>query len=254
MSTAKIYNNRGLNETVIKFEIDIQNQKTIYPETFIILDIVSLKKPNYSLVRNELYKNIIPNLSLDINSKIHFIYNEGSEAKYFYGKIRDFKNISINDESILSENNNNFYQISQKLKNIFDSYDKEKYINMLTIVNYNSKENKYNNTLFDYINRKFKYVNSQILFLNSFNYDYLSFTSFSKGFSRKYLNTIICAKIYDNNKYDDNTLKNFILNKDKRAIKYLNEYVRKNSRIKEYESIKKYIEIGVLNFWMNLIK
>ena len=112
MSTAKIYNNRGLNETVIKFEIDIKNQKTIYPETFIILDIVSLKKPNYSLVRNELYKNIIPNLSLDINSKIHFIYNEGSEAKYFYGKIRDFKNISINDESILSENNNNFYQIS----------------------------------------------------------------------------------------------------------------------------------------------
>ena len=76
MSTAKIYNNRGLNETVIKFEIDIQKQKT-----FIILDIVSLKKPNYSLVRNELYKNIIPNLSLDINSKIHFIYNEGSEAK-----------------------------------------------------------------------------------------------------------------------------------------------------------------------------
>ena len=240
MSKANIYNNRGLNETVIKFEIDTQNQKIIYPETFIILDIVTREKPKYSLVRYELFKNIIPNLSLDIDSKIHFIYNEGSEAKYFYGEIRNFKNISINDDSVLSGNNNNFYQISQKLRNILDSFDKEKYINMLTIVNYDSKEKtNYNNTLFDYIHQKFKYVNSQILFLNSFNYDYISFTRFSKGFSRKYLNSIICAEIYDKNKYDYDTLKNFILNKDKRAINFLKEYLEKNSRVKEYETIKK---------------
>ena len=47
-------------------------------ETFIILEIITQIKPHYSSVCHELFKNIIPNLDLDLEtySKIHFIYNE----------------------------------------------------------------------------------------------------------------------------------------------------------------------------------
>jgi len=43
-------------------------------ETFIIMGIVTPIKPHYSLARRELFKNIIPNLDLEINLKfISFI-------------------------------------------------------------------------------------------------------------------------------------------------------------------------------------
>ena len=45
-------------------------------ETFIILEIITQIKPHYSSVCHELFKNIIPNLDLEIDSIIHFIYNE----------------------------------------------------------------------------------------------------------------------------------------------------------------------------------
>ncbi len=62
MSKANVFTNKALNETIIKFEIESQNE--IFPETFIILDIVSPNKPLYSTVRSELFKKIIPNLNL----------------------------------------------------------------------------------------------------------------------------------------------------------------------------------------------
>ena len=64
MSRANYFTNKAFNETVVKFEIDTQTK--IYPETFIILDIVSARKPHYSYIRSELFKNIIPNLNLEI--------------------------------------------------------------------------------------------------------------------------------------------------------------------------------------------
>ena len=74
MSKASLYKNGGLNETIIKFEIDKETE--VMPETFIIMGIITPIKPYYSSVRRELLKNIIPNLNLEINYKIHFIYNE----------------------------------------------------------------------------------------------------------------------------------------------------------------------------------
>ena len=38
-------------------------------------------------------------------SKIHFIYNEDNEANYFYGKLNDFKNLNIKDNSSLQKEN-----------------------------------------------------------------------------------------------------------------------------------------------------
>ena len=102
MSKANVYKNLALNETIIKFEIDTKSQTVKLAETFIILDIITPKKPIYSLVRSELFKNIIPNLDLDTNSAIHFIYNEENEAKYFFGSIKDFKNMNIKENCYLS--------------------------------------------------------------------------------------------------------------------------------------------------------
>ena len=47
-------------------------------ETFIIMGIITPIKSYFSSIRHELFKNIIPNLDLDLEtySKIHFIYNE----------------------------------------------------------------------------------------------------------------------------------------------------------------------------------
>ena len=47
MSKASAYKNRGLNETITKF--DIEKETEVVPETFIILDIVTPIKPHYSL-------------------------------------------------------------------------------------------------------------------------------------------------------------------------------------------------------------
>ncbi len=141
MSKANIYKNLALNETIIKFEIDTKSQTVKLAETFIILDIITPKKPIYSLVRSELFKNIIPNLDLDTNSGIHFIYNEENEAKYFFGSNKDFQNMNIYENCYLSnDDDGNFKRITQKLKNILDTIDKEKYINILTIVNYPTKK------------------------------------------------------------------------------------------------------------------
>ena len=89
MTKANVFINKTLNETIIKFEIEIQNE--IIPETFIILDIVSPNKPLYSTISSELFKKIIPNLNLEINTGLYFIYNEEGEAKYFCGSLDDFK-------------------------------------------------------------------------------------------------------------------------------------------------------------------
>ena len=224
MSRANYFTNKAFNETVVKFEIDTQTK--IYPETFIILDIVSARKPHYSYIRSELFKNIIPNLNLEIKTGIHFIYNEQNEAKYFRGNLYDFKNLNIKDDSYL--NNSNFPKIAQKLESVLNNIDKEKYINILTIVNYGTNDTKINknenNSLFEKMKNKFKNVDSQILFLgseSSFNSDYLSFTQYSKGYSKKFIFSLpIFAKLYDNktNYKDLSVIKNLIKNKDIKVI------------------------------------
>ena len=69
------------------------------------------------------------------------------------------------------------------METVLDTIDNEKYINILTIVNYRTKNIKKINikkdSLFEKITKKFKNANSQILFLgSSFNFDYLSLTQF----------------------------------------------------------------------------
>lgn len=246
MSKANVYKNLALNETIIKFEIDIKSQTVKLAETFIILDIITPKKPKYSLVRSGLFKNIIPNLDLDTNSGIHFIYNEENEAKYFFGSNKDFKNMNIKENCYLSnDDDGNFKRITQKLKNILDTIDKEKYINILTIVNYGSEEKKYyNNSLFDEMKKKFKNIYSQILFLDcGINYNYISLTRYCKGYARKFLNIVpIYVHSYDDteyNDYGDETIKNLISKKEIKVMNFVGEYVSKKSRSKEYDEILK---------------
>lgn len=245
MSRANYFTNKAFNETVVKFEIDTQTK--IYPETFIILDIVSARKPHYSYIRSELFKNIIPNLNLEIKTGIHFIYNEQNEAKYFRGNLYDFKNLNIKDDSYL--NNSNFPKIAQKLESILNTIDKEKYINILTIVNYGTNDTKINknenNSLFEKMKNKFKNVDSQILFLgseSSFNSDYLSFTQYSKGYSKKFIFSLpIFAKLYDNktNYKDLSVIKNLIKNKDIKVMNFIKFYLEKNALKEEEKNVEK---------------
>ena len=232
MSKANYFINKAFNETVIKFEIDTKTR--IYPETFIILDIVTPSKPTYSNIRSEFFKNIIPNLNLEIKSGIHFIYNVQNEAKYFRGSLYDFRNLDIKDDSYLSYSN--FPTIARKLEDVLNTIDKEKYINILTIVNYETNyenKNKYeNNSLFEKMKNKFKNVDSQILFLGiSCNFDYLSFTKYSKGYSKKFIfNLPIFAELYDKKTdYKDlSIIKNLIKNKDIKVMNFLDYYLVKN--------------------------
>ena len=85
--------------------------------------------------------------------------------------------MNIKDNSSLPKDNedNNFLQISLKLKDILNTINKEKYINIITIVNYyreikNDIKNNALNTLEETI-KKFDNVDSQILFLGNIRND-----------------------------------------------------------------------------------
>ena len=155
MSKASAYKNRGLNETITKF--DIEKETEVVPETFIILDIFTPIKPHYSLVRSELFKNIIPSLDLGAVSQIHFIYNENNEAKYFYGNIKGFKNLYIQENSFLQKSDNNFLNICSKLKEVLNTKDKNNYINILAIVNYSNEFKEVRSFPLEETIKKFKY-------------------------------------------------------------------------------------------------
>ena len=79
MSNANAYINTGLNETIVKFEIDNNQISFSGGELIIVLDIITPDPPCYSDIRSALFKNIIPNLNIPIKSGIHFIYNDSSE-------------------------------------------------------------------------------------------------------------------------------------------------------------------------------
>ena len=83
----------------------------------------------------------------------------------------------IKDNSSLQKDkeDNDFLQISLKLKDILNTINKEKYINIITIVNYyreikNDIKNNALNTLEETI-KKFDNVDSQILFLGNIRND-----------------------------------------------------------------------------------
>lgn len=65
-----------------------------------------------------------------------------------------------------------------------------------------------------------------------------SFIKFNKGYSNKSFNLIQHTPIYDKTLYDDETIKNLILKKDIKAINFLDDYTRKNSREKEFEEVE----------------
>ena len=85
--------------------------------------------------------------------------------------------MNIKDNSSLQKDkeDNDFLQISLKLKDILNTINKEKYINIITIVNYyreikNDIKNNALNTLEETI-KKFDNVDSQILFLGNIRND-----------------------------------------------------------------------------------
>ena len=109
MSKAEAYINRSINETIIKLN---QIRGSSNSELIIVLDIINPKK-NYSNLRTHIFNNLIPNLNFDI-PKIHFIYNDNGEAKYYNGDIKELKSLKINE---ISPNDNfKFKFISEKLR------------------------------------------------------------------------------------------------------------------------------------------
>ena len=85
--------------------------------------------------------------------------------------------MNIKDNSSLQKDkeDNDFLQISLKLKDVLNTINKEKYINIITIVNYyreikNDIKNNALNTLEETI-KKFDNVDSQILFLGNIRND-----------------------------------------------------------------------------------
>ena len=80
---------------MVKFEIDGGNSSHDNLETIIILDIATPNPPHYSEIRPVIFKDILPNLNIEIKQGIHFIYNESEGVKYFKGNLSDFNKINI---------------------------------------------------------------------------------------------------------------------------------------------------------------
>lgn len=233
MNKADSYINQGMNETVVKFEIDQWEVSCNNFETIIILDIITGEPPDYSEIRSSIFKNILPNLNIQIRSGIHFIYNEPNEIKYFKGNLSDFTKINISNICPRLKNERNFDEISIKLKNLLESINNESYINLLSICNYDYKNDYYhsetnkNDSLFYQYKKKFKNFFSMILFINCFNNKYLTFTRYCSGFARKFLNCIpiYCNTFGDNVKYSIDQIGKLIDNKDIKAIPHLTTYL-----------------------------
>ena len=226
MSNANAYINTGLNETIVKFEIDNNQISFSGGELIIVLDIITPDPPCYSDIRSALFKNIIPNLNIPIKSGIHFIYNDSSEIKYFKGSLIDFSNLNFNINSPYRKEN--FNDVSEKLSNILEGLNSESYVNLLTIVNYS--ENNETSSLFYEAKNKFKNFFSQILFIDCFNEQYLGFTRYCKGFARKFIWVLpsYCRDFFlkiDKSKYTTDQIGELIDNMDIKAIPYLYIYL-----------------------------
>ena len=227
MSNANAYINIGLNETIVKFEIDNNQISFTNGELIIVLDIITPNPPDYSDTRSVLFKDIIPNLNIPIKSGIHFIYNDSSEIKYFKGSLLDFANLSFNINSQYRKEN--FNDVSGKLRNILEGLNEESYVNLLTIVNYSEKD-RIEQPLFYEAKNKFKNFYSVILFIGSFNNKYLSFTRYCKGFASKFLCCLPFfyyeGEIADESKYNTDQIGELIDNLDIKAIPYLKKYLK----------------------------
>ena len=147
MSRAEAYTNVSLNETVIKFELDDKRGGGGNTELVIICDFINPIKYRevvahvdqyYNNDRSQIINEILPNLDIHKIPNVHLIYNgENGEAKYYYGNINSLRNLSLSEIALF---NNNFKNISERLKNLLNGFDSYSYVNMLTLVNYNGYE------------------------------------------------------------------------------------------------------------------
>ena len=143
MTRAEAYSNVSLNETVIKFELDDKRGGGGNTELVIICDFINPIKDRhdvdqYNNDRFQIINEILPNLDIHKIPNVHLIYNgENGEAKYYYGNINSLRNLSLSEIALF---NNNFKNISERLKNLLNGFGSYSYVNMLTLVNYNGYE------------------------------------------------------------------------------------------------------------------
>ena len=134
MSRAEAYSNVSLNETVIKFELDDKRGGGGNTELVIICDFINPIYDWYNNDRSQIINEILPNLDIHKIPNVHLIYNgENGEAKYYYGNINSLRNLSLSEIALF---NNNFKNISERLKNLLNGFGSYSYVNMLTLVNY----------------------------------------------------------------------------------------------------------------------
>ena len=269
MARAEAYSNISLNETVIKFELDDKRGGGGNNELIIISDIINpIQTKNndneYNNDRFQIINEILPNSDFSKIPNIHLIYNgENGEAKYYYGNINSLINLSISEIAPL---NKNFDNISERLKNLLNGFNSNSYINMLTLVNYcdhkdesdyiYEEDNEIYSIFYEY-KKKFKNIYSQLLFLRGFNYSYISFTRFCKGFARKFVYVIPIDLSIDNYKYNEpyenvkNKIGSYITSYSYKAFPYIFKYLEENmdktkakklkdleDKIKSLESLK----------------
>ena len=270
MTRAEAYSNVSLNETVIKFELDDKRGGGGNTELVIICDFINpIKDSNdvdrYNNDRSQIINEILPNLDIHKIPNVHLIYNgENGEAKYYYGNINSLRNLSLSEIALF---NNNFKNISERLKNLLNGFGSYSYVNMLTLVNYNDTKYRceYDGySIFYEYKKKFKNIYSQLLFFRGYNDNYISFTRYCSGFARNFIyflpidldidkkssykNKYYCHEPYENEKYK---IENYISNYSFKAFPYILTYLKENmdkTKSKKLEDLSGWVDSNERGF------
>ena len=161
-SKAFYYPNKGVNETVIKIEIDEKEKSSPINNEFIFILDISGSMGSFV---NQILTKVIPKVYEKFNypneKKIHLITFE-SNSKYYYWNKYNFMNCKI-----FGDGGTNMSNVPYKLGEILNKIDKDTLVNILTLSDGEISDQELTlqkaESIYNEYNDKFNYINSNAI-------------------------------------------------------------------------------------------
>jgi len=172
MSSGEAYDNKGLDHTILKVEIngDSSKKSTLSSncEFIFVMDISGSMGGYVNQILTNVFPRVYDKLNFPENKTIHLLTFESSVARYSYNK-NDFRNSEICDAG-----NTYMSKIPIELENILNNFNSDKSICLLTLsdgeIGDQDETQKNAANLANKINGRFSKLNSQAIRFMSSNY------------------------------------------------------------------------------------
>ena len=172
MSSGEAYDNKGLDHTILKVEIngDSSKKSTLSSncEFIFVMDISGSMGGYVNQILTNVFPRVYDKLNFPENKTIHLLTFESSVARYSYNK-NDFRNSGICDAG-----GTYMSKIPIELENILNNFNSDKSICLLTlsdgVIDDQHETQKNAANLANKINGRFSKLNSQAIRFMSSNY------------------------------------------------------------------------------------